>query len=120
MLLAGVGGFVLNLGELACAVQEKADFTVVLMNDRSYGVIKNIQDAQYGGRRVYAELHTPDYALLAQSLKFEHRRIERLADAPAGLEQLGARPGPKMLEVDMLAVGAFKTAFAGPPVKVQS
>lgn len=117
LLLAGDGGFVLNLGELACAVQEGADFTVVLMNDQSYGVIKNIQDAQYGGRRVYAELHTPDYALLAQSLKFEHRRIKRLADAPAMLAELARLPGPKMLEVDMLAVGAFKTAFAGPPVK---
>ena len=118
LLLAGDGGFVLNLGELACAVQEGADFTVVLMNDQSYGVIKNIQDAQYGGRRVYAELHTPDYALLAQSLKFEHRRIKRLADAPAMLAELARFTGPKMLEVDMLSVGSFKTAFAGPPVKV--
>ena len=118
LLLAGDGGFVLNLGELACAVQEGADFTVILMNDQSYGVIKNIQDAQYGGRRVYAELHTPDYALLAQSLKFEHRYIKSLAEAPAMLAELARFPGPRMLEVDMLAVGAFKTAFAGPPVKV--
>ena len=116
-LLAGDGGFVLNLGELACAVQEKADFTVVLMNDKSYGVIKNIQDAQYGGRRVYADLHTPDYALLAQALGFAHRRITNLSEAPAALAALAERPGPKMLEVDMLSVGAFKTAFAGPPVK---
>jgi acetolactate synthase-1/2/3 large subunit len=117
LLLAGDGGFVLNLGELACAVQEKADFTVVLMNDKSYGVIKNIQDAQYGGRRVYAELHTPDYALLAQSLQFAHRRAQRLADVPALLEELSRHAGPKMLEIDMLAIGSFKTAFAGPPVK---
>jgi len=117
LLLAGDGGFILNLGELACAVQEKANFTVILMNDRSYGVIKNIQDAQYGGRRVYADLHTPDYALLAQSLQFEHRRIQRLSDAAAALEELGTKPGPKMLEIDMLAIGGFKTAFAGPPVK---
>ncbi len=119
ILLAGDGGFILNLGELACAVQEKANFTVVLMNDRSYGVIKNIQDAQYGGRRVYAELHTPDYALLAQSMQFEHRRLQHLEHAPALLDALSARPGPKMLEIDMLSVGSFKTAFAGPPVKAQ-
>jgi len=117
ILLAGDGGFVLNLGELACAVQEKADFTVVLMNDQSYGVIKNIQDAQYGGRRVYAELHTADYAVLAESLGFVHRRVKSLAEVPAGLQALAGRPGPKMLEVDMLAVGGFKSAFAGPPVK---
>ena len=77
LLLAGDGGFILNLGELACAVQEKADFTVVLMNDRSYGVIQNIQDAQYGGRKVYADLHTPDYAKLADALQFAHRAREQ-------------------------------------------
>jgi acetolactate synthase-1/2/3 large subunit len=118
LLLAGDGGFVLNLGELACAVQERADFTVVLMNDRSYGVIKNIQDAQYGGRRVYAELHTPDYALLARSLQFEHCRVASLSEAPAALAEIEGKSGPKMLEIDMLSVGSFKTAFAGPPVKL--
>ena len=116
-LLAGDGGFVLNLGELACAVQERADFTVILMNDRSYGVIKNIQDAQYGGRRVYADLHTPDYALLAQAIGFAHRRITDLAHTPAALAELSTQPGPRMLEIDMIAIGAFKTAFAGPPVR---
>ena len=115
--LAGDGGFILNLGELATAVQERAEMTIVLMNDKSYGVIKNIQDAQYGGRRVYAELHTPDYAKLAEAMGFRHRRITKLSDARATLADLAGQPGPAMLEVDMLSVGSFKTAFAGPPVK---
>lgn len=117
--LAGDGGFVLNLGELACAVQERADFKIVLMNDRAYGVIKNIQDAQYGGRKVYADLHTADFGLLAQSLKFDHRVVKSIADVPGQLAELGGRPGPAMLEIDMLAIGGFKTAFAGPPVKAK-
>ncbi|MBL8384601.1 MAG: thiamine pyrophosphate-binding protein [Burkholderiales bacterium] len=120
LLLAGDGGFVLNLGELACAVQEQADFTVILMNDRSYGVIKNIQDAHYGGRRVYADLHTPDFAALARALGFAHRRVGRIADAGAALAALAATSGPKMLEVDMTEVGDFKTAFAGPPVRTKA
>ena len=120
VLLAGDGGFVLNLGELACAVQEKADFKVVLMNDRSYGVIKNIQDAQYGGRKVYADLHTPDYAKLAEAIGFGHRRVRKLADARGQLAELDGATGPKMLEIDMPSIGAFKSAFAGPPVKAKA
>jgi acetolactate synthase I/II/III large subunit len=120
LLLAGDGGFILNLGELACAVQEKADFTVVLMNDRSYGVIKNIQDAQYGGRKVYADLHTPDYAKLADALQFAHRRVAKLDNASGQLAELSAHAGPAMLEIDMTSIGSFKTAFAGPPVKEKS
>jgi acetolactate synthase-1/2/3 large subunit len=118
--LSGDGGFALQLGELACAVQEKADFKLVLMNDRAYGVIKNIQDAQYGGRKVYADLHTADFGLLAQSLQFEHRVVKNIADARGQLAELGGRPGPAMLEIDMTSIGGFKTAFAGPPVKAKA
>jgi len=114
--LVGDGGFVLNLGELATAVQENVDMVIVLMNDKGYGVIKNIQDAQYGGRRHYVDLHTPDYAQIAQALQLKHRRISNLDEAASALQQARSEQGPFLLEVDMLSVGRFKTTFAGPPV----
>ena len=115
--LSGDGGFILNLGELATAVQEKAGVVYVLMNDQRYGVIQNIQDAQYGGRRVYVELHTPDYAQLCASLSMGHTRVSDLKNLAAGLDKARAAKGPFILEIDMRAIGSFKTAFAGPPVK---
>lgn len=114
--LAGDGGFILNLGELATAVQEQADLVIVLMNDKGYGVIKNIQDVQYGGRRHYVDLHTPDYAVLSQSLSLRHRRVSSLEDIGAALAEATSQRGPFLLEIDMLSIGTFKTAFAGPPV----
>lgn len=116
--LSGDGGFILNLGELATAVQEKASVVYVLMNDQRYGVIQNIQDAQYGGRRCYVDLHTPDYAQLCASLQLGHTRVSNLADLRAGLDKAIAANGPFILEIDMLSIGSFKTAFAGPPTKV--
>ncbi|MEJ8849543.1 thiamine pyrophosphate-binding protein [Variovorax rhizosphaerae] len=113
--LAGDGGFILNLGELACMVQERAEMVIVLMNDKSYGVIKNIQDAQYGGRRCYAELHTPDYELLCKSLALPHARVKNLNDLPGQLAKAVATSGPFLLEIDMLSIGGFKATFAGPP-----
>ena len=59
IVLCGDGGFMRNLGELACAVQERANMLIVLMNDGGYGVIKNIQNADYGSRHCYVDLHTP-------------------------------------------------------------
>ena len=115
--LSGDGGFILNLGELATAVQEKADVVFVLMNDQRYGVIQNIQDAQYGGRRVFVELHTPDYAQLSASMALGHVRVSDLKDLPAALDKAVSMQGPFILEIDMRAIGSFKTAFAGPPVK---
>jgi acetolactate synthase-1/2/3 large subunit len=116
--LSGDGGFILNLGELATAVQEKANVMYVLMNDQRYGVIRNIQDAHYGGRRCYTELHTPDYAQLSASLGVGHVRVSDLAQLPAALDRAHSVQGPFILEIDMLSIGSFKTAFAGPPTKL--
>jgi len=113
--LVGDGGFALNVGELATAAQEGVDLVVLLMNDRGYGVIRNIQDAQYGGRRCYVDLHTPDFARLCEAMGVAWRRIESASQTSAVLASLPR--GPVVVEVDMTRVGAFATAFAGPPVK---
>ncbi|RKR37222.1 acetolactate synthase-1/2/3 large subunit [Paraburkholderia sp. BL17N1] len=117
--LVGDGGLMVNVGELATAVQENANVMIVLMNDQCYGVIRNIQDAQYGGRRCYVDLHQPDFAQFCASLKLTHYRIKSLDQADAIIREGMAKTGPVLVEVDMLSVGSFATAFAGPPVKEQ-
>jgi acetolactate synthase-1/2/3 large subunit len=117
LCLVGDGGLQVNIGELATLVQEKANVVVLLMNDRGYGVIRNIQDAQYGGRRYYADLHTPDFERLAQSIALPYQRVSDLAGVDGVLRDAIGRPGPTLLEVDMVAIGPFASAFAGPPVK---
>jgi acetolactate synthase-1/2/3 large subunit len=97
-------------------VQEECDCLIVLMNDQRYGVIQNIQDASYGGRRCYVELHTPDYVQLCASIKLPHARVQDLSTLPAVLEAAWAKKGPFLLEIDMRAIGGFKTTFSGPPV----
>ena len=113
--LAGDGGFILNLGELATLVQENANVVMLLMNDQRYGVIRNIQDAVYGSRHCYVDLHTPDYARLAESLNLRHARVTDLKDFASVVDVALGQPGPFLLEVDMLSVGSFATQFAGPP-----
>lgn len=117
MALCGDGGFMLNVGELACAAQEKADAVFIVMNDRRYGVIKNIQDDIYGSRHCYVELHTPDFAQLCASMQVSHHLLRDPAAARATLQQALAQPGPVVVEVDMQAWGPFATKFAGPPKK---
>jgi acetolactate synthase-1/2/3 large subunit len=115
--LVGDGGFMLNVGELACAVQEQAHMVVLLMNDSRYGVIKNIQDDIYGGRHAYVELHTPDFAQFCASLKAAHLRLDDPAQAGQVLAQALASSGPVIVEVDMAAWGPFAVKFAGPILK---
>lgn len=115
--LVGDGGFMLNVGELACAVQEQADLVVLLMNDSRYGVIKNIQDDIYGSRHCYVELHTPDFTNFCASLKARHFLLDRPARTAEVLGQALAAKGPVVVEVDMKAWGPFAAKFAGPILK---
>jgi acetolactate synthase I/II/III large subunit len=115
--LCGDGGFMLNVGELACAVQERADVMLIVMNDACYGVIKNIQDADYGSRHAYVALTTPNFAQLCASLKMPHYLLDKPAETRTTLAAALAQRGPVMVEVDMASWGDFAVKFAGPPRK---
>ena len=104
-----------NLGEFATAVDNNSEIVFVLMNDQAYGVISNIQDAQYGNRHAYCRLHTPDFGLFAQSMGLRHEKVRDLGDFEATFDAAIARPGPTMIEIDMLAIGPYAEAFGGPP-----
>ena len=104
-----------NLGEFATAVENSCDIVFVLMNDQAYGVISNIQDAQYSGRRAYCRLQTPDFALFAKSIRLPHELVSSVGGFAAAFDRAVARPGPTLIEVDMLAIGPYAEAFGGPP-----
>ena len=104
----------LNVGELACAAQERANMLVILMNDGGYGVIKNIQDADYGYRHCYVDLHTPDFALLCASMGARHLHLRKPEDTAALVHEALALDTPVVLEVDMKGWGPFAQKAAGP------
>jgi len=113
--LLGDGGAQLTIGEFATVVEAEADIVFILMNDRGYGVIRNIQDAQYGGRHVYANILTPDFALVCQSVGLPHERVSAIDDFAAAFQRAIDAKGPRLIEIDMVAIGPFSQSFAGPP-----
>jgi len=115
VVLSGDGGLQLGLAELATMAETEAPMVLIVMNDRGYGVIANIQDAQYGGRRVHSALLTPDFATLCRSVGLDHEPVRAVQDFAPALDRALARPGPRVIEVDMTAIGPFAEPFAGPP-----
>ena len=113
--LVGDGGLSLNLGELATLAQEKANVTLLIMNDGGYGVMRGIQDKYFGGRQYYNELHTPDFTALAQAIGLQAWTVNRAEDFQAAMTEALAMPGPSVVEVRMGEIGALR--FAGPPQK---
>ena len=113
--LIGDGGAMLGISEMITAVSEKANLVFILMNDQAYGVIENIQDANYDGHRFYSKLDAPDFSLFCQSINLPHqviRNVEKFRDA---LEKALDTDGPQMIEVDMCSIGGFQESFSGPP-----
>ena len=115
VVLVGDGGAQLGIAELITAVEEKANLVYVLMNDQAYGVIRNIQDAQYEGRHHYSALATPDFNMLCRSVGMPHMKVAIETEFAAALYEALATDGPLMIEVDMCAIGPFAQPFSGPP-----
>ena len=113
--LVGGGGAQLGIAELITAVDENLPITFVLMNDAAYGVIQNIQDAQYDGRRHYSKLKTPDFGLLCQAIDMAHVKVSQIEEFAKAFDSSLEQSGPMVVEVDMTTIGPFAEAFAGPP-----
>ena len=111
VVMTGDGGFFLNVGELWTAVQEDLDMVVIVMNDRGYGVIKRIQDATAGGRRVYADLESPDIEKLAGLSDIPYFRCSSADTFGDTVAKALAIKGLTMVEVDMTAVGEFPAYY---------
>ena len=109
--MTGDGGFFLNVGELWTAVQEKLDLTVIVMNDRGYGVIKRIQDATQQGRRFFADLQGPSLEGLAQLAGIPFFRVEQAGAFGETVGRALAGDGVTLVEVDMQKVGEFPAYY---------
>ncbi len=115
--LVGDGGLAVTLGELATLAQERLNVLLIVMNDGGYGVIRNIQDHRFEGRRCFADLAFPDLSRLADALDLPFRRARAEAEFRGCLDWACGRNGPALVEVDMTAIGPFARTFAGPPAR---
>jgi acetolactate synthase-1/2/3 large subunit len=111
VVLTGDGGFILNMTELWTAVQEKLDLVIVVMNDKGYGVIRQIQDAQYGGRHCYGDLMVPDLKGVAELAKIPFWRLSRAEELEKTMKIALDVAGPAIVEVDVSAIGAIPPYF---------
>ena len=105
VMLAGDGGFAMNMTELWTAAQEKADVAIIVMNDGIYAAIGHIQDAFQEGRRYFGTLNGPDLQALAALAGMPFWRVDRAEGFGTAVAHAIAVPGPAIVEVDMRAIG---------------
>jgi thiamine pyrophosphate-dependent acetolactate synthase large subunit-like protein len=73
--VCGDGGFQYALPELATAVQHGIDVITVLFNDNAWGILGDLQDRMFEGRRYAIELANPDFIKLADAYGVRGTRL---------------------------------------------
>ena len=111
VVMIGDGGFALSMTELWTAVQEKLDLVVIVINDKGYGVIRQIQDAQYDGRHSFDNLALPNLEGVAKLAGVAFWRITRADSLQDTLVRALQRAGASIIEVDVDAIGAIPHYF---------
>ena len=125
----GDGSLRMNLGELHTIASLDLPIKILMLNNRSDGMVQNLQDAAYEGVRTGTQRQKDvNFAEIARSFGFNYsKRIRDRQDLRQGIEDLLAVEGPCFLEVctdseevlypKVPAGGAYKDMIFGPYIK---
>ena len=84
LAIAGDGGFMYQVGELATAARHNLAVVVVVFDNGAFGNVKRIQQERYGNRLIASDLQNPDFTKLADSFgiaSFKALDAKQLEDA---------------------------------------
>ena len=96
------------------AYAENAPVVVILFDDGGYGVLRNIQNANFEGRTIGVDMRSPDFVSIAQAFGFGTRRVKSSSEFRAAFSEAVGSRQPWMVVIDSDAIGPMKKIFAGP------
>jgi acetolactate synthase-1/2/3 large subunit len=111
--IVGDGGLVMSGLEMMSAVREKLNLTIIVLNNKGFGVIKRIQE-DFFGQSVAVDVGAPDFELLAKSICMDY---QPLTGGMPALEQSIRNTMPTLLEVKMQHREKDKAALRGRKLK---
>lgn len=97
--LAGDGGIMFGIQELASAVQHKIGLVTIIFNNNAYGNVRRDQIELYDGNDYASELRNPDFVKLAESFGALAYRAKTPDELRKNLEQALSQDGPVVIEV---------------------
>ena len=112
--IAGDGGFMFNVQEMATAVLHKIPLVTILFNDNTFGNVKRNQKLDYNERYIACDLLNPDFMKLADSFGMMGLRVNSAEGLQGAMEKAFAEDGPVLIEVE---VGAMPSLWPLMPLK---
>jgi acetolactate synthase-1/2/3 large subunit len=96
---AGDGCLLMTGQELATAVQYRLGILVLVINNSSYGVIRNHQRARFPGRAIGTDLVNPDFARWARSFGAEGERVSSPEEFARAVGRPASAGVPRLIEI---------------------
>lgn len=97
--IEGDGSFLMSVQELAVAVRENLDITVVVLNNAAIGMVRQWQDAFFEGRRMASEYPwAPQFDVLAEAFGARGFRLEEYDDVEETLRTAFEYNGPAVVD----------------------
>ena len=106
--IAGDGGALFGITELATAVHYGIPLTAVVFNDHAYGNVRRFQIENYDNRPIASDLTSPDFVRLAESFGARGLRAETPDDLRQRLREAFRGGGPTVIEIP---VGDFPSPW---------
>ena len=106
--IAGDGGALFGITELATAVHHNIPLTAIVFNDNAYGNVKRFQIENYNNRPIASDLTSPDFVRLAESFGARGLRAETPDKLRLCLREAFRSGGPTVIEVP---VGDFPSPW---------
>jgi acetolactate synthase-1/2/3 large subunit len=97
--IAGDGGFMFTVQELATAVQHGINTVTIVFNDGAYGNVRRMQKQDYGGTMIATELRNPDFVKLAEAFGAQGLRAETPEQLREAIDNGFAANVPTLIDV---------------------
>jgi acetolactate synthase-1/2/3 large subunit len=97
-VIAGDGGFQMNIQELMTIVQEKLPIKIAIINNGYLGMVRQWQELFHERRYSATPMLSPDFVAVAAAYGIPGICVRKQADVEAAIEAAYATPGPMLLE----------------------
>lgn len=97
--VAGDGGFMFGVQELATAVQHKIGVILLLFNNNLYGNVREMQENLYDNRVIATDLHNPDFVKMAHAFGANAIKVNNYEDMRKAIRDAKGESLPTVIEV---------------------
>lgn len=97
--VAGDGGFMFGVQELATAVHHKLGVIVLLFNNNLYGNVRSMQEKLYDNKVIATDLTNPDFVKMAESFGAHAKRVNDLEEFRMAIREAKGRDLPTVIEI---------------------